>query len=187
MKPPSNPAWLNHREWAYSANTRHRISAHFYLTAPEPGRLAIPERDPLERIVATLGRSTAKTLALDTTSESVPALQAAPSDELRQRREVLVELLATYPARTVQEHDWHQRQLADAQRQLTGSRQRLDELAARLDTVDPRERPGVEHDRPRARHPPRMGDRSREAHRGARLPPKRSVSGMAWPTGARCP
>ncbi|HEU4702639.1 MAG TPA: MobF family relaxase [Conexibacter sp.] len=86
------------REWAYSAATRHRIAAHFYLTAPDAERLQLRERDPLRRIRETLGHSTAKTLALDTTTaRPCEGITAASSAELRACRRALRELLA--PAR----------------------------------------------------------------------------------------
>lgn len=134
------------REWAYSAATRHRITAHFYLTAPNPDRLQLPDHDPLGRIRETLEHRTAKTLALDTTTERAPEGIAAASDaELRARRHALRELLATIPAKQEERHDWHQAQLTTAREQLTAARKRLAEHATQLAAARRRDRPEIEH------------------------------------------
>lgn len=133
------------REWAYSAATRHRIAAHFYLTAPDAERLQLPDRDPLQRINETLGRSAAKTLALDSTATQPPeGIAAAASDELRARRHALRELLATCPAKADDRRDWHQERLAAAREQLAAARQRLAEQTARLPATRRRDRPEIE-------------------------------------------
>lgn len=133
------------REWAYSAATRHRIAAHFYLTAPDPDRLQRPDHDPLQRIRQTLGHSTAKTLALETTTARAPeGITAATTSELRSRRDALRELLTTVPAKSDERRDWHQTRLTTAREQLAAARQRLTEHTAQLPVARRRERPEIE-------------------------------------------
>lgn len=133
------------REWAYSAATRHRIAAHFYLTAPEPDRLQLPERDPLQRIRETLGYSTAKTLALDTTTTRPPeGITGASGAELRARRRALRELLATCPAKADDRHDWHHAKLATAHDRLAHAHERLAEHTAQLASARRHQRPEIE-------------------------------------------
>lgn len=133
------------REWAYSAATRHRIAAHFYLTAPDPDRLQLPNHDPLARIRQTLGHNTAKTLALDTTTTRPPeGITAASTAELRARRDALRELLATIPAKTDDQRAWHQAQLTTAREQLAAAHARLAEHHVRLPAARRRDRPEIE-------------------------------------------
>ncbi len=89
-------------EWAYTALSRHREEARYYLNAGEP---ADPERPPSldevdeelsARLVRALGRSRAKELALDVW-EGEQGLRAWRTDELASEAERLAPLLATYP------------------------------------------------------------------------------------------
>jgi Ti-type conjugative transfer relaxase TraA len=59
-----------YREWGYTALTRHRDEARFYVVSPAPAEHPIPglepEPDPLEeRLTRTLGASRAKSFAMD--------------------------------------------------------------------------------------------------------------------------
>lgn len=120
------------REWIYTAGTRHRISSHIYLTAPDALRLDVTptDRDPLARITRALGQQTAKQLALETTID--PTAPQTPTDELRARRDALVELLHTYPTKGAEQIEFHSRQLVEADRGLAHANDEVTALEQRL-------------------------------------------------------
>lgn len=72
-----------YREWGYTALTRHRDSAFFYMNGAE-GQLPLPGVDPDEPVpsdlIDPLRRTRAKTMALELLRD--PALEAQPSLEL---------------------------------------------------------------------------------------------------------
>lgn len=120
------------REWSYSTATRHRISSHIYLTAPDALRLDVTptDRDPLARITRALGQQTAKQLALETTID--PTAAQTPTDELRARRDALVELLHTYPTKGAEQIEFHSRQLVEADHALAHATDEVTTLEQRL-------------------------------------------------------
>ena len=70
-----------YREWGYTALTRHRDAARFYVVCPVPAEPPLPglepEPDPLDdRLTRTLGESRAKTFAIDLAADA-----ALPRDE----------------------------------------------------------------------------------------------------------
>jgi hypothetical protein len=100
---------------------------------------------PFRRIRKTLGRSTAKTLALDSTAARPPeGIAAATSDELRARRRALHDLLATCPAKTDDRRDWYHAQLTAARERLAQAHERLADSTAQLATASRRTRPEIE-------------------------------------------
>lgn len=153
-------------EWSYSALTRHKTSAFFYLTAPDAMRLGrLPSReDPLRTIVRTLGQRAAKSLALDTLG-STDALAQTPDAELRDRRAALVALLRTYPANAAHQRAWHERQLTAAERELTKAEQRVGVLDAQLETAPAAQAPGLQRDRERAQRSADAWRREADEHR----------------------
>ena len=94
-----------YREWGYTALSRHRQEARFYLTAPPPpdrgqprlpGIADDPAEDPMAGVVRALGRSRAKELALDEW-EGNQDLRAVPTARLAEQSGQLARLLETFP------------------------------------------------------------------------------------------
>jgi conjugative relaxase-like TrwC/TraI family protein len=118
-----------YREWGYTALTRHRDEARFYVVSPTPAERALPGLEPTpdpldERLGKTLGDSRAKQFAMDL---SEPSILRKDDD----RRDALVargELLRNELDEALAAH-------AGARGELTEVEARLDELRAARDSL----------------------------------------------------
>ncbi len=94
-----------YREWGYTALSRHRQEARFYLTAPPPAdrdEQRLPgldeeqAEDPMVGVVRALGRSRAKELALDEW-EGHQDVRGVPTAQLAEQSSELTRLLESFP------------------------------------------------------------------------------------------
>jgi Ti-type conjugative transfer relaxase TraA len=86
-----------YREWGYTALTRHRDEARFYVVSPTPAERALPglepEPDPLQwRLTQTLTESRAKALAIDVHDSASPDDGHSMSDLVERHQRLRDEL-----------------------------------------------------------------------------------------------
>jgi conjugative relaxase-like TrwC/TraI family protein len=92
-----------YKEWGYTAMSRGRLANRLYLCVgdnPLPDELdwpPQPNRDPVAAVVQALGRSRAKTLALDHLPSAHAEAVRLPSEELRARVDRAAQLLQQRP------------------------------------------------------------------------------------------
>jgi Ti-type conjugative transfer relaxase TraA len=117
-----------YREWGYTALTRHRDEARFYVVSPTPADRSLPglepDPDPLdERLVRTLSTSRAKSFALDLAD--APAVDRDEElDHTIARRDLLRDELEETRHAEARARE----ELADIEARLLGLRQERDAL-----------------------------------------------------------
>jgi hypothetical protein len=126
------------QEWGYTVLTRVRTRADLYLVETPPVTLAHGAEEidlappltqrPYDVTIAALGRSSAKRMAIDITTEHTPPDPTAMTvKELRAERDRLAGLLATRPRPRLFQHDRITTQLHDAERDLAAVREAVEQ------------------------------------------------------------
>lgn len=128
-----------YREWGYTALSRHRDAAHFYITTTEtqqplPG---LEEHDALDDTLASLHRENAKSLASDLTIDANPQTDLADHGELLNSLPVELRQLP----QLAQEHIHATTELSRAHRRLDATNAELAETGR----FSRNRRAGLEH------------------------------------------